>query len=104
MDEVMSAELRRLYDEEARQNKRLDLLEQGIAESRKLALSVEKLAINMEHMLTEQKEQGQRLEKLEAAPAEQWSNMKKTVFNTLVGALAGALAAGVLGMIAQYVG
>lgn len=68
-----------------------------------LILSVKELALNMQTMIEVQGKQGDRLAKLEAAPAEQWSSMKRTIFNTLVGAGAGAFATGIIYTIAQYI-
>lgn len=68
-----------------------------------LVLSVQKLAMNMEAMIVEQKNQSERLRKLEQEPAQQWSSMKRTIFNTIVGAGAGAFATGIFYMIAQYI-
>lgn len=68
-----------------------------------LVLSVKELALNMQAMLREQGEQGKRLAKLEAEPAEQWSSMKRTIFNTMVGAMAGAVATGFIYIMAQYI-
>ncbi|RGY97281.1 hypothetical protein [Clostridium sp. AM58-1XD] len=102
MDEAMKSELERLHDEDRRQNRRLDLLEKSVSTQQSMAVSVEKLAMNMERMLGEQEKQGERLDKLEAAPAEQWSSMKRTIFNTFVGAGAGAVATGVICAMTQY--
>lgn len=44
-----------------------------------------------------------KVEDLESKPAKEWSSMKRTVFNTLVGALAGAFSTGVLALIAQSI-
>ena len=79
-----------------------DQEEQGKSLS-SLALSVQKLALSMESMIEEQKNQGARLAKLEAEPAERWSSMTRTIFNTMVGAMAGALATGVIYMMAQHI-
>lgn len=68
-----------------------------------LVLSVKELALNMQAMLREQAAQGERLAKLEAEPAEQWSSMKRTIFNTMVGAMAGAVATGLIYIMAQYI-
>ncbi len=103
MDEVTKAEIDRLHDEDKRQNHRLEQLEQNFGVVQKIAISVEKLALNMERMLDEQEKQGQRLNKLESAPAEQWSSMKRTIFNTMVGAGASALAIGFIYIMAQYI-
>lgn len=79
--------------------KDLELESQSIHE---LVLSVNKLAINMEHMLQEQKDQGDRLRKLEEEPAERWNSARKTAFTSIVSTVAGALAVGLIMLIAQY--
>ena len=61
-----------------------------------LSNSVQKLAINMEQMLAEQKEQGQRLKDLEDEPRNNWNSAKKTAFTSIISTLAGALAAGMI--------
>lgn len=68
-----------------------------------LVLSVKELALNMQAMLREQTAQGARLNKLEAEPAEQWNNAKKTIMNTVLGAIAGAVATGFIYAIVQSV-
>ena len=67
------------------------------------ALSVQKLALSMESMIEEQKSQGERLAKLESEPGERWSGMTKTIFNTMVGAGSGALAVGIILLMAHYI-
>ena len=103
MDETTKSEMERLWDEDRRQNQRLEVLEQNVEMQQKLAISVEKLALHMEQMFKEQEKQGQRLNVLEKAPGEQWSSMKRTIFNTIVGAGAGAFATGILYIMAQVV-
>lgn len=103
MDEATKMEMARIRDEDSRQNRRLDLLEQNTTVVQSIALSVERLAVNMEQMLREQETQGDRLDKLERAPAEQWSSMTRTVFNNLTGALTTAVAGGIIWAIAQYI-
>lgn len=68
-----------------------------------LVLSVQKLALNMEAMIKQQQNQNERLAKLEQEPAKQWSNMKRTIFNTIVGAGAGAFATGIIYTMVQYI-
>jgi len=103
MDEATKSELERLWDEDRRQNRRLEVLEQNVKMQQKLTVSVEKLALNMEQMFKEQEKQGQRLDILEKAPGEQWSSMKRTIFNTIVGAGAGAFATGIIYVMALAV-
>ena len=102
MDELTKVELDRIRDENDRQNHRIDKLERTMEEIRKISTSVEKLAINMENMLSEQKKQGDRLNELEAKPAEAWTTMQRTILTTICGALAGAVAYGLMQMIAVY--
>ena len=66
---------RRIDEENTRQNRRIQLLEDNVRQINALTVSVEKMAVNMGNMLEEQKKQGKRLEELEKEPAE--SNISK---------------------------
>lgn len=66
---------------------------------RALALSVNKLAVNMEHMLAEQKEQGVRLTALERAPAEGFRHLKDTFIKCLMSSVLGALLGALMALI-----
>lgn len=66
---------------------------------RKIALSVNKLAVNMEHMLCEQKEQGKRLNALERAPAEGYRHLKDTLVKCVISSVAGALVGAVMTLV-----
>lgn len=98
-DATINAELARLHDEETRQNRRLENLEDSVKQMSSIALSVQRLADSMERMLKEQEKQGQRLDAIEKKPGEAWNSMQRTVFNTIVGAVAGALAVGLAQMV-----
>jgi len=54
-------------------------------------------------MIEEQKSQRERLAKLESEPGERWNGMTKTIFNTMVGAGSGALAVGIILLMAHYI-
>ena len=85
---------RRLEEENRRQDKRLELLEQNVREIGALTTSVEKLAMSVENMVKEQTRQGERLEALEGRDGERWRK--------LVGYIASALVSGAVGwLIAQ---
>lgn len=56
---------KRQDEENHRQNKRIDALEETVRQIGALATSVEKLAVSMENMVKEQEQQGKRLETLE---------------------------------------
>ena len=66
-----------------------------------LVLAVKELALNMQAMIKEQGNQGARLAKLEAAPGEAYSSIKRTFVNAFIGAIAGAFATGAIFMVAQ---
>lgn len=57
---------------------------------------------NVEEIKQDVSKLSDKVENLEQEPAKNWSSMKKTIFNTLIGALAGALATGLLALLAQY--
>lgn len=83
----MESENQRLKDEDTRQNKRLDLLEESVREMSALATSVEKLATNMAGMVKVQEQQGKRLETLEGRDGEMW----RKVFGYIVTAVLGVV-------------
>ena len=71
----------------------------GIEESDKtlseLTTSVKTLAVNMEYMAKEQQKQGERLERLEREPSDNYKHYKRIligcIITTVVGAFLGAL-------------
>lgn len=89
MSEITRAEydiaVKRIEDEEHRQNKRLDMLEESLKKLNDLTLTVGKMAVSLESMAKELEKQGRRLEEIEKTPVGRW--------NTLVSAVIGALVA-----------
>lgn len=83
---------KRIDDEQHRQNKRIDSLEQTVKEISSLATSVEKLANNMANMVKEQEKQGERLEALEGKDGEMWRTVVKYVLTTALGLVIGIVA------------
>ena len=75
--------------EQVRQNKRIADLEVTVRQINNLTLSVQKLAINMEHMLVNQTEQSKRLEELENRDGEIWRSIYMYVLTAVVGAVLG---------------
>lgn len=94
---------RRVIEENDRQNHRIADLEKALEQNNKLLVSVEKLAINMESMQQELNEQGKRLEELENAPLKEWQTAKKTLITAILSAVGGAFAAGLIGIVANYI-
>lgn len=90
---------RRIDAENARQNKRLDVLENSINHINDLTISVEKMAVNMANMLEELKKQGERLEELEKEPAETYNQVKQAIITTIVGIVVGGIATALLTLL-----
>lgn len=74
----------RLEEENRRQDKRIELLEQNTKRLETLNTSIEKLAVNMESMLKEQVQQGKRLEVLEGRDGEKWRKVVGYVVTTII--------------------
>ncbi len=92
---TMETENQRLIDENNRQNKRLELVEESVRQISDLTVSVKEMAVNMGNMLKELEKQGERLEKLEQEPAEAHRQIKMAMItaaiSTIMGAVIGAL-------------
>ena len=58
-----------------------------------LAMSTQRMAVNMENMLEEQKRQGERLESLEGRDGKKWREVTKHVVTALVSILLGYILA-----------
>lgn len=90
---IMRAEheefVRRMEEEHKRQNKRLDLLEKQTEQITDIAMSIKELAISMKQMAEEQREQGNRLEKLEGRDGEMWRKVVGYVITAVIGILIG---------------
>ena len=90
---------RRQDAENERQNRRIQLLEDNLRQINALTVSVEKMAVNMENMLAEQKRQGERLEDLEKEPAETNRQIKIAVITSVIGTVAGAAVMAILTLL-----
>lgn len=73
-----------LIAEDKRQNDRIDDLEKSVSEFHSLALSVNSLATNMEHMVEELKAQGKRLDAIESKDGDMWRTVMKCVVTGVV--------------------
>lgn len=78
-----------LADEDKRQNRRLDILEENAKQNTALVSNVERLAVNMENMLKVQEAQGKRLETLESRDGEMWRKVVAYVVTAVVGIFVG---------------
>ncbi len=78
---------RRIDEENKRQNRRIELLEENEQRISSIATSVERLATSMESMLKEQERQGKRLETLESRDGEMWRKVIGYATTFAVGAV-----------------
>lgn len=90
---------KRIDAENERQNKRINLLEEDFRKLNTLTVAVEKMAVNMENMLAEQKKQGERLVALEKEPAETHKQIKQAIITSIIGTIVGAVGTAVLMLI-----
>lgn len=81
--------VKRMEDENKRQNKRIESLELIVKEIGALTASVQKLAVNMENMLKVQGQQGERLEVLESRDGEMWRKVTGYIVTTVIGLVVG---------------
>lgn len=80
---------RRMEEEDKRQNRRIDLVENSIQQIGDIAISVEKMAVSLQSMVKEQEQQGKRLEALESRDGEMWRKAVGYVVTALIGAALG---------------
>jgi hypothetical protein len=83
---------KRIEDEQHRQNRQIEVLEESVKQNTALTVSVEKLANNMENMANEQAKQGERLEALEGRDGEMWRTVVKYVLTAALGLVIGLVA------------
>lgn len=79
--------MRRIDDENSRQNHRIGKLEDVFEKINELTLSVREMTTTMASMQQELQKQGKRLEDIEKEPADKWKALKRTVLTVLVTAV-----------------
>ena len=100
-DEEVAVCLTRHEDKIKTLSHRVQICESENESIRTIALSVNKLAVNMEHMLAEQKEQGKRLTVLERAPAEGYNRLKDSLIKCVISSVLGALVGAVMMLVVR---
>ena len=87
---------RRIDQENHRQNNRINTLEDSIRQINDLTVSVKEMSANMKNMLEEQKRQGERLEKLEKEPADNYRQIKMSIVTSVISIVVGAVIGAVI--------
>ena len=85
-----TADLKRIDAEEARQNKRIENLEDTTQKINDLVVSIKELSVNMAAMQTTLKALTDRLTAIEEEPAQNWKKAVWIVLAALIGAAVGA--------------
>lgn len=88
--DLMKAENRRLEEENNRQNKRLELLENNMQQIitqqlTTLTATIERLNLSVGNILREQAEISERLKKLESKDGDMWRTVVKYAVSAIVG-------------------
>lgn len=80
-----------MEEDHDRTNKRLLILEETVKRIGDLTVSIEKLATNMQNMTDVQKEQGQKLEALEARDGQMWRKVVGHLVTSIISIIVGYL-------------
>ena len=80
---------KRMEAEDNRQNRRIEILEKTTEQIQTLTTSVEKLAMNMESMVRQMGQQGERLEALESRDGEMWRRAMAYLATAVIGIVVG---------------
>jgi tetrahydromethanopterin S-methyltransferase subunit B len=81
----------RIQEENTRQNRRIELLEQNTKQIGELTVSVGKLAQSIENMVKEQERHGKRLEVLEGRDGEMWRKVTGYIITAVIGIVIGVI-------------
>ena len=92
LKEVHEEFAKRVEDENTRQNHRITLLENNMAQLTQITSAVERLATNMEHMAKEQQDRGERLKTLEGRDGDMWRKVVSYVITAILSIALGYLA------------
>lgn len=95
-EQMLNEFAKRIDAEDKRQDERLENLERNVQTVNAIAISVEKLAINMELLTKEVSKQGIKLNDLEMKPAKRWDLVITTLIAGIVGALVGFISSGIM--------
>ena len=80
---------KRIDAENNRQNHRIKLLEEQTKQVTEIVLSVRELALSIKQMAETQKEQGEKLEKLESRDGEMWRKVTSYIITAIIGIVIG---------------
>ncbi len=97
--EEIAVQLKHHHDEIGSLKHRVKKCEEEQSVLHKLVNSTDRLALNMEYMAKEQKKQGERLEKLEHEPAEEYKHYKRLIIGCIITGFVGAAVGAIITVI-----
>ena len=103
MDEVEIARTLENHDQHIKSlERRMTNQEEKMNVLTDLTMSVQRLALGMDTMTAKQDDMNVRLQEIEKKPAQNWNTMTRTIFTTIVSAIAGGLAVWIVTGLAAY--
>jgi len=85
--EVHEEFVKRMEEEDKRQNKRIEIIEEKQSQISELVTSVKVLAANVENIAKEINEQGIRLKEIEGKPGKRWEQLVGYILSAVVTAV-----------------
>lgn len=99
MAESVEVKVATLEADVAGVKERVRELEEATKENKGMAIAVEKLAVNMEYMLKEQREIKDKVQRIEMAPAEDQEYFRREIVKCIVCGVLGALVAALMTLL-----
>ena len=99
MTEAVEVKVATLEADVAGVKERVRALEEATKENKGIAVAVEKLAVNMEYMLKEQREIKEKVQQIEMAPAEDRNYLRREIIKYIVCGVLGALVAALMALL-----
>ena len=91
--------IERQQDEHHRIHRRLEELEEAVKKQSDMSLALERITINLDHVLNQLESQSQRIKKLEEVPMETNKKVRDSLITTITGGIIGAVLAKVLSLL-----
>ena len=99
MTESVEVKLATLEADVTGVKERVRALEEATKENKGMAIAVEKLAVNMEYMLKEQREIKEKVEQIEMTPADDQKYFRRELIKYIVCGVLGALLAALMALL-----
>ena len=91
-----TAEIKRINDEDTRQNKRLENVENEVKAIKDLTVALEKMAVNMGYLKDEVSNMREDIEEIKQIPASRWDKLISGIIGAAAGVIGAALVAAII--------